>query len=494
MMGPANDFDALKQRALDFIETAATLELLAILIGLYFMLSFFLPKRSPTVAGAPLKNVPYVLRRYDTDITILPIKYLEEMRLIPRSKLNGKKAQVNNLVPRWTWTQVMMDSDLHVNVLNAKLNPELPKYIDIAGRELEYAWSIDVPRPDDWAEVDIQQSMRMLVARMSARIFMGQPACREEEWLKVSIDFTYDMFLAAFTLRMFPPWMHPFVAHFVPARWRIRNQMRVAKKYVSAHTKKHVAAIQRGEKAEDTLLGWMIDHGTDKEKSIPEMAARQCVLTLASIHTTSMSVSNLLFDLCAYPEWFPVLRQEIDDVVKTYGKIDESELNHKQWLAKLEKMDSFIVEDQRINPPILLNPQRIALVPLTLKDGTKIPVGARIAWAGHHHANDPDVIPNPDTFDPMRSYRKRYANNGELINRFTAGQTDKNSLSFGYGGQACPGRYFAVAEIKLVLMRLLLEFDFKLQEGKTRPKIMHADENVFMDPHAKLMMRIRKDI
>lgn len=72
----------------------------------------------------------------------------------------------------------------------------------------------------------------------------------------------------------------------------------------------------------------------------------------------------------------------------------------------------------------------------------------------------------------MRSYRKRYANNGELINRFTAGQTDKNSLSFGYGGQACPGRYFAVAEIKLVLMRLLLEFDFKLEEGKTRPKIM----------------------
>ncbi|KAI0436660.1 cytochrome P450 [Xylaria telfairii] len=520
------ELSLLQKRALEYFERATTSEIIAILVAVYFIFSFLLAKKSPTVAGAPvygyrsffeptlwvqirfttnafniiessykkLKNVPYVLRRYDTDITILPIKYLEEMRLIPRSKLNGKKAQVNNLVPKWTWTQVMMDSDLHVNVLNAKLNPELPKYIDIAGRELNYAWNIDVPRPKNWTEVDIQQSMRMLVARMSARIFMGQPACREEEWLKVSIEFTYDMFLAAFTLRMFPPWMHPFVAHFVPARWRIRRQMKVAKKYVGALTKKHEAAMRNGEKGEDTLLGWMVDHGTEKEKSIPEMAARQCVLTLASIHTTSMSVSNLLFDLCAYPEWFPVLRDEIDEVVKTYGKIDESELNHKQWLAKLEKMDSFIVEDQRINPPILLNPQRIAIVPLTLKDGTKIPVGARIAWAGHHHANDPDVVPNPEKFDPMRSYRKRYANNGELKNRFTAGQTDKNSLSFGYGGQACPGRYFAVAEIKLVLMRLLLEFDFKLQEGKTRPKIMHADENVFMDPHAKLMMRIRRDV
>lgn len=36
-----------------------------------------------------------MLRRYDTDITVLPIKYLDEMRVIPRHKLNGKKAQVN---------------------------------------------------------------------------------------------------------------------------------------------------------------------------------------------------------------------------------------------------------------------------------------------------------------------------------------------------------------------------------------------------------------
>ena len=72
----------------------------------------------------------------------------------------------------------------------------------------------------------------MLVARMSAKIFMGDPACRDPEWLRISIDFTYDMFLAAFTMRMFPPWMHPIVAHFVPARWRLRRQMRAAKRIV----------------------------------------------------------------------------------------------------------------------------------------------------------------------------------------------------------------------------------------------------------------------
>lgn len=100
----------------------------------------------------------------------------------------------------------------------------------------------------------------------------------------------------------------------------------------------------------------------------------------------------------------------------------------------------------------------------------------------------------PERFDPLRSYRKRHADYDKNKYRFTAGQTNAASLSFGYGSQACPGRYFAVAEIKLVLMRLLLDFEFRHPDGKTRPQTMYADENVFMDPGAKLMMRTRKDV
>ena len=94
----------------------------------------------------------------------------------------------------------------------------------------------------------------------------------------------------------------------------------------------------------------------------------------------------------------------------------------------------------------------------------------------------------------MRNYHNRYANNGANLNKFVAGQTDISSLAFGYGGQACPGRYFADGEIKLLLSRLLVEFDFAFPEGKSRPKHMYADENVFMDPDAKLMMRKRKAV
>lgn len=131
------------------------------------------------------------------------------------------------------------------------------------------------------------------------------------------------------------------------------------------------------------------------------------------------------------------------------------------------------------------------MVPITLRDGTYIPKGTRIAWAGPQHALDPNVTPEPDKFDPMRSYRKRHANGGENLHKFMVGQTDPNNMSFGYGNQVCPGRYFAVGEIKLVLMRLLQEFDFASVKGKGRPRTIYADENVILDPFAKIMMKKR---
>lgn len=134
--------------------------------------------------------------------------------------------------------------------------------------------------------------------------------------------------------------------------------------------------------------------------------------------------------------------------------------------------------------------QRLATVPITLKDGTHIPVGTRIACANADILNDPEITPYPEIFDPMRSHRKRHET-GEL-SKYQAGQTTKSNLHFGYGRQACPGRHFAIGEIKMILGRLLLEYEFKYPEGKGRPRTLYAGENAFPDPRAKLMMRKRR--
>lgn len=366
---------------------------------------------------------------------------------------------------------------------------------------------------EEWIEVDIQQMMRMCVARMSAKIFMGYPACRDPEWLKLSIDFSIDLFTCAFLLRMFPPFLHSIIGPLLPPRWTIARNLAKARKIIGPLMEKHRECLRRkaagetgpGVEEDDTLLNWMMDNGNEKENRLDEMATRQSILTLASIHTTSMGVANLLFDLCAHPEWFPVLREEIAEVETDLGRLGEREdIGAKQWLPRLEKMDSFFLESQRVNPPILrrsslassqppgltlaVAPQRLAVVPLNLKDGTHIPAGTRIACANADILSD--SMPSPSTFDPMRAYRKRHET-GEL-NKHQAGQTEKENLHFGYGKQACPGRFFAVGEIKMVIVRILNEFEFKYPEGKTRPRNFYADENVFPDPRARLLMRKRR--
>ncbi|KAI1309821.1 cytochrome P450 [Xylaria venustula] len=441
------------------------------------------------------KDQPFIVRRFDTDYNILPIKYLEELRLVPPTILSSKIATSFNMLYEWTGLHFLNRSDLHAHVMKRKLAPELSKYLEIAAEEVDYGWKIDVPQSEDWIEVDIQEIIRMLVARMSARIFVGEPACRDPVWLRVCLDFTIDAFTTAFIIRMFPTWMRPFVARLVPARNRLKSHRAKAEEVVGEKMKKHYEWMEKkknGENPEyeETLLDWMIEEASPEEASVAEMANRQLIMTLASVHTTSTNTSIFLFELCEHPEWFSLLREEIDEVNKQTG--DASRTDIRRWHRHLDRMDSFLLECFRIHPPILLSPQRVALEPYTLKDGTHIPKGCRIAFANGDHQMDPEITEDPFTFDPMRSYRKRQTSTLQH-DRNQAVLTDlNNNLTFGYGNQACPGRFLGVAEVKFLLARLLTEFDFKYPEGKSMPNTLHADENVFPEPSAKLMMRKRR--
>lgn len=187
---------------------------------------------------------------------------------------------------------------------------------------------------------------------MSAVVFLGFPACRNEDWLRLSVDFSINIFHTSFAMRMFPPFLHPFIALILPSRHRARQNLALARKIIAPIIEKHKKLPADGrlgntKTEEDTLLTWMVDNATDVENQPDQMASRQLILTLASIHTTSMAVSHALFDLCAHPEFFEPLREEIDGVLAGSQAL---EVKHMQGLQML---DSFLVESQRFNPPIL---------------------------------------------------------------------------------------------------------------------------------------------
>jgi cytochrome P450 len=56
--------------------------------------------------------------------------------------------------------------------------------------------------------------------------------------------------------------------------------------------------------------------------------------------------------------------------------------------------------------------------------------------------------------------------------------TGKTDLRWGYGRHACPGRFLADAEMKMLLSELLLHFDVKNPEGQGRHANIAFDNNV----------------
>lgn len=85
--------------------------------------------------------------------------------------------------------------------------------------------------------------------------------------------------------------------------------------------------------------------------------------------------------------------------------------------------------------------------------------------------SDSGVFPNASEFDPLRFYKLRQSAKskgsveGAALNQFVS--VSQNSLTFGYGRHACPGRFFAANEIKMILANVLLRYDLKMTEGST---------------------------
>lgn len=80
-------------------------------------------------------------------------------------------------------------------------------------------------------------------------------------------------------------------------------------------------------------------------------------------------------------------------------------------------------------------------------------------------STDPARWPNGDKFDPYRFVKMRAASD-EDAGKYQFVTINKEMVSFGYGKHACPGRFFAVNEIKLIFIFLLKRYDVETREGK----------------------------
>ena len=163
-------------------------------------------------------------------------------------------------------------------------------------------------------------------------------------------------------------------------------------------------------------------------------------MLIAGHDTSTAMLAWAIYLLSQHPHVMAVLQAEVDDVLRDQAPSD-------QHLPELRYLDQVVRETLRLYPPIHVG-NRIAVRDLDF-DGYLIPEGTRVMYSIYLTQRHPDYWTDPDCFNP-----DRFASGWERA------ITPYSYLPFGGGPRNCIGMAFAQVEVKMVLARLVQQFEF----------------------------------
>ena len=147
---------------------------------------------------------------------------------------------------------------------------------------------------------------------------------------------------------------------------------------------------------------------------------------------------------------------------------------------------------------------RQVMQPMTLSTGHRLPKGTQFAFPARavqmstrSQAFSPEYNPlenkPPHEFDGFRFYRLRKMAGKQ--NRHLFVTVSPESLTWGYGNHACPGRFFADSELKVILIELLRKWDMRVADPtKTNSVVLRKMRDLFVvvPKDAEVEMKRRK--
>ncbi|XP_054870729.1 cytochrome P450 7B1-like [Amphiprion ocellaris] len=204
-----------------------------------------------------------------------------------------------------------------------------------------------------------------------------------------------------------------------------------------------------------------------------DKAAHHFAIFWASVGNTVPATFWTLYHLVSHPVALQAVRQEIQDVLRQDGvgwSSDGDVTLGRQQLERLLFLESAIRESLRLSSASMNI--RVAQEDFGLRlDGERsvaVRKGDFIALYPQSMHLDPEVYQNPQMFR-----FDRYMQDGQQkTNFYKNGQKLKYYLMpFGSGSSKCPGRHFALNEIKQFVCLLLLYFDLQLEDGQPRASL-----------------------
>ncbi|KAI0071573.1 cytochrome P450 [Panus rudis PR-1116 ss-1] len=419
-------------------------------------------------------------------IVVTGPKLVDELRRAPDHQLSFVEAIQDILQIKWVFGHEIEKDPLHIEIIRVQLTRQLANVFSDIRDEVVAAYDDYMPSTEDWSPVYMLPIMQRVVARVSSRVFVGLPMCRNSKYLDLAINHTHTVSRTRKLFTWVPEPLKWIVGQFIKESHRsvqlglyylqplIEERIENLRKYGGAWTGKP-----------NDFLQWMIEISLEKGKTIDTIVRSILVTNFAAIHTSSNSFTHAIYHLAANPDYMQPLREEVEAVIKEEGWT-------KAAMQKLRKVDSFLRESQRMNGINGISVTRKVLEPITLSTGHYLPAGTIVAAPTRSTHLDEQYYSDPEVFNPWRFADMRDGDSGEST-KYQFVSTSVDYIPFGHGKHACPGRFFAANELKAMFAHMVLNYDLKLENEGVRPENVWFANLIVPSPTARVLYRKRRD-
>lgn len=233
------------------------------------------------------------------------------------------------------------------------------------------------------------------------------------------------------------------------------------------------------------VISWMVEDGRNELERDPEnLTTLIGSIAAGSTYSITNFCCRTIVDLVGHPDVLDAVRDEI--------RRQNAEVQGR-WsmaaLAGLEKLESAMKESSRLTPGTFLVYSRVVKKDCVLANGLVLRRGQFITMSGATRTMDPSIFQDAQEYQGLRFCAEDRVKE-HRARPFSGVDTDL--LTWGAGRWACPGRLISSMSAKILLIKLLDEYDFAFIGGKPLSSAsMH--EFLFFHPESQMLVRRREE-
>lgn len=338
----------------------------------------------------------------------------------PDTVLSAHHAHNSILYTKYNFLGNRMAEPFSNRVMHKYLARHLPTIIPAIEEEVQFAVDETLGMDTEWKQVNVWDMWLKIVPRVTSRLLVGKPICRDETFLKSMVKFTDDVVRNSFLLHAFPKILHPIFGRL----FAIPNYMhwKASSEKVIPVINQRLVRMIRKESGDETwkdytppedFITWAIRlaqvEGNKGELDPVVISKRLLPIEFAAIHTTVLTGQSWMFDVLSLPDSSTILETLRAEI-----------LTHKpptgNWtkaaLSSLVRIDSSIRESQRLSnfAATLVERKIIARQGLYNPDyGWTLPKGGFLTVNLHGTHHDEELYEAADSYVPFRFSKVREA-------------------------------------------------------------------------------------